>query len=259
MSKKLVVMAFSVMMIVALSADIYAGAVVRWAGNYAGTRAATYVPGGTPPICIQTNSGAVPPPLYSYCYGVRPAPAVGGAWAFAYANIITGRRVTIAASGTWGTNSFAGKAPEDTTRCSTYVEIIPNGGTIDISLYSYLESPLEMNRAATCELEVVAEGHSLFRGAINFTGDEANSSVEGEFNTAPIIYGEGNATIEHIFPAVDLAGYDPDLVEIIVTSDANRFDPIPSMNVYGAIILVLVMLATGLWLYRRRRVQKAAA
>ena len=259
MSKKTVVVVFAVILMVALCADIYAGAVVRWAGNYAGTKAATYVPGGTPPICIQTNGGAVPPPIYSYCFGARPAPAVGGAWAFAYANIVTDRRVTIAASGTWGTNTFAGKTPEDTTRCSTYVEIIPNGGTIDISLYSYLESPPERNRAAACKLEIVAGTHTLFYGAINFVGEEANSTVEGEFNAAGIVYGAGNATIEHVFPAIDLAGYDPDLVEIIVTSDANRYDPIPSLNLYGAIILALVILAAGLLLYRRRRFRKAAA
>jgi len=257
MSKKLVVFAFCIFMFIALSADIYAGAIVRWAGNYAGTRAATYVPGGTPPICIDTKGGAVPPALTSFCYGSRPAPAYGGAWGFAYANIVSGRRISIAFSGTYGPATFAGKAAEDTTRCSTYVEIIPNGGTFDLSLYSYLESPLEVNRVATCDLEVVAEGNTLFHGAINFTGNEANSQVVGEFNTAPIVYGPGNATIEHIFPAVDLAGYDPDLVEIIVTSDSKRIDPIPSMNIYGAMILVILLLAAGLYLYRRRRIRKA--
>lgn len=258
MSKKLVVLVFTIAMMVAVSADLYAGAVVRWAGNYAGTKAATYVPGGTPPICIDTKGGAVPPALSSYCYGSRPAPAYGGAWAFAYANIISGRRISIALSGTYGRSTYAGKAPEDTTRCSTYVEIIPSGGTIDISLYSYLESPLESNRAATCKLEVVAEGQTLWHGAIRYSGDEANSTVEGEFNAAPIIYDAGNVTIEHIFPAIDLAGHNPDLVEIIVTSDSMRFDSIPALDIYGVIILVGVMLVTGLLFYRHRRIRNAA-
>jgi hypothetical protein len=256
MSKKILVVSMVLIMTAVLSADLLGGSIVRWGGNYVGTKAATYVPGGFPPICIQTNGGAPPPPIYSYCYGARPAPESGGAWALAYGNIALGRRITISASGTWGQNTFAGKAPGDTTRCSTYVEVIPNGDLIDLSMYSILESPLESNRLATCELSVVADGETLFSGAIDFYGDAAHTTLTGEFIAAPIAYGENTATIEHIFPGINLAGHAYDAVEIILSTDAKRHSSMPSMTVYGIGILILLLLATGLIFRRTRRINR---
>ena len=68
MFRKAVCICICVVALTVLSADLYAGSFVRWAGNYAGTSARTYVPGASigNPICIQNNGGAPPPPISSY-------------------------------------------------------------------------------------------------------------------------------------------------------------------------------------------------
>ncbi len=81
MSKKLLTIVLTVIIVAGVCTELYAGSWVRWAGNFAGTSARTFVPGASigPPICIDNDGGAPPPPISSYCYAARTAPAYGGA------------------------------------------------------------------------------------------------------------------------------------------------------------------------------------
>ncbi len=248
MSKKLIILLLTAVMIFALGADIFAGAVVRWAGPFVGTKAATFVPPLAP--CIKVNGGAPPPAITSWCF--QPL-AARGAWAFSYGNIIGGNRVSIAAAGTWGPWTFAGKAGTDTTRCSTYVEIIPIRGNLDINFYGYLESDAQSDRTAYCELSVVIGEETIFTGGVHYSGDASSTTVDGAFDAVGIAHGEGSAEITHTFHNIDYGAHDPDSVEIIVNTDVTRIHDIPSMTPYGiAVLVTLLIIAAGL-IYRRQR------
>jgi hypothetical protein len=253
MHKKLLIVILATVMIAVLASDLFAGAQVRWAGNFVGTVAATYVPPAAP--CRNVNGGAAPPAVTSLCFqpfGPR------GAWAFAYGNIVGVNRVSIAAAGTWGPWTFAGKAGTDTTRCSTYVEVIPIRGNLDLNFYGYFESDLQNDRTAYCNLKVVIGEETIFTGGIHYKGDEISTTVDGEFNVAGITYGDGTAEIMHTFHNIDYGAHDPDSVEIIVDTDVLRVTDIPSMTDYGLIGLVILLILSALFIYYRRRTQRAA-
>jgi hypothetical protein len=262
MQKKLLVIILATLMVTVLAADLFAGARVRWAGNYAGTLAATYVPGATngsatpPAICRDMQGGAPPPAIVSTCWATR-TPGWGGAWAFAYANIVGGVRISAARAGRWGPITFAGKADPDTTTCSTYVEIIPQRGVFDLNVYTILEANADVNGTAHCMLTVEAQGQTIFSGGIYYNGDSTATTVDGEFNVVDIVYGEGTAEFAYTFPGIDYGGIDPDSVEITLINDVKP-ERIPSMTVYGIIGLVLLLIISTLYLFYRRR-QKAQA
>jgi hypothetical protein len=266
MSKKLLVLILTALMVTVLCGQSYADAFARWAGGFAGTRAATNVPGATtgksvPPwICIDQHVyPAEPLPIRSYCWALRTPPTAGGAYAYAECNLVGQTRIARAWSFTWGPRTWAGKAIGDTTRCSTSVEITTNAGSFDLNVYGYFKSPKETGRRATADLKIVAGGETLFTGSIDFRGDATATTVNGRFDEAGVVYGEGTATFQHNFTNVSYGSHDPNSAEIIITSDVQEFGPIPSMTTYGIIGLVVLLCITGWYFYRRRRVARSAA
>jgi hypothetical protein len=102
-------------------------------------------------------------------------------------------------------------------------------------------------------LSVAAGADTLFKGSIAFRGDPGNTDIGDHFTEVGIDYGEASATLDHVFPGINLMGYDPDQVSIEVSTDTTRHKPVPSTNWLGLSVLIAILALSGLILYRRRQ------
>lgn len=266
MSKKLFIIMLTVLMVTALCGQSYPNAFARWVGGFAGTRAATNVPGATtgksaPPwICLDQHTyPAEPLPIRADCWAWRTPPSAGGAYAYAECNLVGPTRIARAWSFTWGPRTWAGKAAGDTVRCSTSVEITTNVGSFDLNVFGYMESRQEAGREARADLTLIAGTDTLFNGSIRYRGDPSATTIEGDFAGAGVVYGDGTATLEHTFSGISYGAHNPDDVEIKIVSDTMEFGAVPSMTVYGVIALAVLLCITGWYFYRRRRMARTAA
>lgn len=262
-TKRTIVLVTMVILILG-AVNVYAGAYARWVGKtIAATQAAAFVPGAVPPGCRQTNVypfNATSLPVTSYCLLFRNPPSAGGAWGWAYCDTtVTGTRLAWAWSGAWGFFAFGGKAMGDTTQCSTAVEITYDVSTFDLSVYARLESfdPLQ---TSTILLEATAEGETLFQGMAHFRGDPDSLETSGSFDSGDFIVLDGIATMERLYTGIDLNGHPPESLIVQATTDAVPNYPVPATNQYGLIILLVLLLAIGIFLiYRRKSRAKAAS
>ncbi len=264
MNTKRSIVFLMVFVMVVAAADVFAGAYARWYGSsIAATKAATFVPGAKPPGCTDTKVYPFAPnttlPIISSCLSFRNPPLYGGAYAYAICDTTsTGVRRQWSGAMSWGWLAFAGKAREDTIRCSTVVDINATPATFDLSIYAELES-YDPAKASIMRLAATAQGETLFYGGVKFTGNPDLVQVEGSFLDGDFVVTEGKAIMEKSFIGLDMAGHPPESLVVQTNTDASPMYPVPATNHYGIIALILIMMGAGIFLFYRKRIRSKTA
>ncbi|MEZ5360628.1 MAG: hypothetical protein R3F48_17580 [Candidatus Zixiibacteriota bacterium] len=253
MSHKLIVFLVVTLLLVAFAGDISAKALARWVGPIAYTGAHTRVIGvkfcDDEEIYPFTTSNL---PIQAYCESIRPDWKQGGAVAYAYCDTTaTGRKIQWAFAHSWGVLAWAGKSAGDTTRCSTQVISSIDAGHLSMDVYGSLSS-VDQKQGAILRLDVTAGADTIFSGRAELRGAPDELTASGDFTVGDFSVVGNAVEMERTFAGIDVSAYNPDDIQIEITSDAQSYMRVPSTTPYGLLILIGLLALTAAFLVLRR-------
>jgi len=213
--------------------------------------------GVSPVFCMSSRTCGTPP--------VGPAWSGATAWAGAgfgwtWARVITWARPGTASGGRSVDSFFVAvdsvEAVIDTTATGFSVRL--NG---EISALPWLTSEVQIevmdnvDTTASWGADKPVTGNTLFSGKIHLLGASIYGMETSGFSGI-VLDTIGDTTrvtlVDLSSSEVSYSGPKGNLV-IKIRGDASTFEPTPSLTPYGMIALLLILMITGFWIYRRRQ------